>query len=89
MENLPATLKATISELKANPNKVLDQARHEPVVILSKNKPWAYLVPIETFEQMQEEIDDYRLLRVAHERQGDDAVSITLDELRAGVPNKR
>lgn len=89
MKDLPETHKATISELGANPNKVLSQAGDQPVVILSQNKAWAYLVPIETFEQMQEEIDDYRLLKEAQERTTDEAVSVSVEQLRSGTEEKR
>ncbi len=86
MENLLATLTATISELKANPNKVLNHTSREPVVIFSHNKPWAYMVPVDTFERMQEQLEDYRLLQEVHQRMDDETVSVTIDELRTRIP---
>lgn len=88
MKNLLAKFTATISELKANPNKVLNHTSREPVVILSHNKPWAYMVPVDTFEQMQEQLEDYCLLQEAHQRMDDKTVSVTIDELRARIPDE-
>lgn len=79
----------TISELKANPNRVLNQANGEPVMILTHNKPWAYIVPVDTFEQMQDQLEDYRLLQEAHQRMDDKTVSVTIDELRASIQEER
>ena len=88
MRSLFARLAATISELKANPNEILNQANGEPVVILSHNKPRAYLVPVETYEQMQEQLEDYRLLLAARERMDDESVTVSIDELRAAIQEK-
>lgn len=79
----------TISELKANPNKVLNQANGEPVVILNHDKAWAYMVPVDTFEQMRDQLEDYELLQEAHQRMDDNTVSITIDELRANIQEER
>ncbi|WP_203142653.1 type II toxin-antitoxin system Phd/YefM family antitoxin [Marinobacter mangrovi] len=85
MNSLFARLAATISELKANPNEVLRQSNGEPIVILSHNKPKAYMVPVETYEQMQEQLEDYRLLQEARKRLDDESVPVTIDELRAAI----
>jgi len=88
MKSLFARLAATISELKANPYEVFNQANGEPVVILSHNKPRAYMVPVETFEAMQEELEDYRLLQETHKRMDDESVPLTINELQAAIQVK-
>lgn len=88
MKSLFARLAATISELKANPNEVLNQANGEPIVILSHNKPRAYMVPVETFEQMQEQLEDYRLLQEARKRMDDESIPVSINELRAAIQEK-
>ncbi|PAV27244.1 antitoxin [Tamilnaduibacter salinus] len=85
MKSLFARFAATISELKANPNEVLRSANGEPVVILSHNKPRAYMVPVETFEAMQEQLEDYRLLQEARDRMDDESVPVSIDELRTAL----
>jgi len=82
MKSLFAMLAATTSELKANPNEVLNQANGEPVVILSHNKPRAYMVPVETFERMQGQLKDYRFLQEARKHMEDESVPVTVNELR-------
>lgn len=42
---------SSISELKANPMKVLEDAGGEAVTILNHNKPVFYCVPVEEYKQ--------------------------------------
>lgn len=46
------------------------------------------MVPVETFEAMQEQLEDYRLLQEAHKRMDDESVPVTIDELRAAIQEK-
>ncbi len=39
-----------------------------PIALLNHNKPTAYLVPAELYEQMVEILDDRDLLKLAEER---------------------
>lgn len=78
----------TLSDLKNDPTKVLANSESQPELILDNNKPWAYLVPVETFERMREEIEDYRLLKKAQERMNDEAVSVSLEKLRSEAEEK-
>lgn len=89
MQNLRPANTATVSELKVNPNKVLNQAGHEPVVILSKNRPLAYLLSPDMFEQIQEQLEDYRLLQAAHQRINDEAISVSIEELHTDIQENR
>ncbi len=83
MKAVFASCSASISELKKNPSALIDQAEGEPIAILNHNKPTAYLVPAETYEQLMEKLDDYHLGLVVKERQGekDAAVEVNVDEL--------
>ena len=83
MKAVLASCSASISELKKNPSALIDQAEGEPIAILNHNKPTAYLVPAETYEQLMEKLDDYHLGLVVKERQGekDAAVEVNVDEL--------
>lgn len=55
---------ASISELRASPTKLLEQAGDKPIMILNRNKPSAYLVPAKAYEQLIEMADDYPLSKV-------------------------
>ncbi len=83
MKAVLASCSASISELKKNPSALIDRAEGEPIAILNHNKPTAYLVPAETYEQLMEKLDDYHLGLIVKERQGekDAAVEVNVDEL--------
>ncbi|MBD3640215.1 MAG: type II toxin-antitoxin system prevent-host-death family antitoxin [Marinobacter sp.] len=84
MTNRPLTL----TDLKNDPADILKKNEDKPRLIFDNNKPWAYLVPVEIFKRMREEIDDYQLLQQAQGRLGDESVSSTLEELRTRVRDR-
>ncbi len=83
MENILANCSVSISELKKNPSSLIETSEGNPIVILNHNKPTAYLIPAETYRNMLEELEDYRLGKLIQERSKDkkDAIEMTLDEL--------
>lgn len=83
MRQVLADCSASISELKKNPSALLNEANGSTIAILNHNKPSAYLVPAETYEQLMEMIDDYELSQIITSRRGelDDAVAVNLDDL--------
>lgn len=50
-----ADLTIGITEAIKNLRKAIDEASGKPIALLQSNKPIAYIVPVETYEQMQEE----------------------------------
>lgn len=83
MRQVLADCSASISELKKNPSALLNEADGSTIAILNHNKPAAYLVPAETYEQLMELLDDYALSKIVEARRGEmgDAVEVSLDEL--------
>ncbi|MFH1081176.1 MAG: type II toxin-antitoxin system Phd/YefM family antitoxin [Pseudomonadota bacterium] len=83
MKAVLASCSASISELKKNPRALIDEAEGEPIAILNHNKPTAYLVPAETYEQLMEKLEDYHLGLIVKERQNEkiSAVEVNIDEL--------
>ena len=83
MENILANCSVSISGLKKNPSVLIESSEGNPIVILNHNKPTAYLIPAETYRNMLEELEDYRLGKLIQERNKDkkDAIEMTLDEL--------
>jgi antitoxin StbD len=69
--------------LKRNPSRLLDEAEGEAIAILNHNKPTAYLVPAERYEEMMEALDDLRLAEIVQERVGEKgaAKEVSPDEL--------
>lgn len=83
MKAVLANCSASISELKKNPSALIDLAEGEPIAILNHNRPTAYLVPAETYEQLMEKLEDYQLGLIVKERQNEkiSAVEVNIDEL--------
>ena len=68
MQTLYATQVASISELKKNPTKLINDAHGMPVVILNHNVAAAYLIPAETFEKLMDALDDNELRSILEQR---------------------
>ena len=83
MEKVLASRLVSISELKKNPWALIGQSEGEPIAILNHNKPTAYLIPADTYEELLEKIDDYELGLIVKEREGqrNSAIALTIDEL--------
>ncbi|XVN42187.1 MAG: type II toxin-antitoxin system Phd/YefM family antitoxin [Candidatus Rickettsia vulgarisii] len=47
---------------------MLAKSSHAPIAILNHNKPTAYLIPAELYEQMIELLEDRNLLKLTEER---------------------
>jgi antitoxin StbD len=81
MERLYARASVSISDLKKNPSRIINQSEGAPVAILNHNKPSAYLIPAEAFEVLMEKLEDYEMGRLVKERENEPAVKVSLDEL--------
>ena len=80
MERLYARASVSISDLKKNPSRIINQSEGAPVAILNHNKPSAYLIPAEAFEALMEKLEDYDLGRKVKEREHEPTVKVSLDE---------
>ena len=83
MESVLASCSASISELKKNPSALIEKSDGQPIAILNHNRPTAYLIPAETYEQLIEKLEDFQLGLIVRERQHEkiSAVEVLLDEL--------
>ena len=71
----------SISELKKNPAAVIEAADGEAVAILVHNRPSAYLVPADTYQQMLDRLEDAELAAIVRNRKTERTVKVKLDEL--------
>jgi antitoxin StbD len=78
---LLAETAASISELKANPMKVVASGKGMPVVVLNRNEPAFYCVPAGAYEAMMELIEDHELLEVVRQREHEESVRVSVDDL--------
>ena len=79
MNSVLANCSVSISELKRNPSALIDQADGEPIAILNHNKPTAYLIPADTYEELMEQMEDYQLGIIVKERQNEKKMAVEVD----------
>lgn len=72
---------ASISELKANPMKVVASGEGLPIAVLNRNEPAFYCVPAKAYEAMMELIEDMELVELVKERANEESVKVSLDDL--------
>jgi len=72
---------ASISELKANPMKVVASASGQPIAVLNRNEPAFYCVPAKAYEAMMDLLDDAELLKLVKQREGEETMDVSLDDL--------
>ena len=72
---------ASISELKANPMKVVASGNGMPVAVLNHNEPAFYCVPAKAYEAMMDLLDDIKLVKIIKERQSEESIQVSIDDL--------
>jgi antitoxin StbD len=74
---------ASITELKRNPQALINDAKGEPIALLNHNRPTAYIVPAETYEELMELAEDLELGQIIEQRKAEkgSAVEVGIDEL--------
>ena len=78
-----ADLTTSISDMKRNPQALIDSAHGETIVLLNRNKPTAYIVPAKTYEMLMDLAEDIELGRIIEERKDEkkEAVELGINEL--------
>lgn len=78
-----AEVTASISELKRNPMGTVAAGEGFPVVILNRNEPAFYCVPVKAYEALMEKLEDIELNALAEARMsdGEPHVKVRLDDL--------
>ena len=82
LKKIHAGLTVSISELKRNPQGVIDHADGEAIALLNRNKPTACIIPAETYEMLMEMAEDIELAGIVEQRKSEkaDAIEMRLDE---------
>ena len=78
-----ANYTVSISQLKRNPQALIDNAHGDIIALLNRNRPTAYIVPAETFDWLMELAEDIELGQIIEERKSEkaEAVEVGIDEL--------
>lgn len=72
---------ASISELKSNPMRVVASGHGMPIAVLNRNEPAFYCVPAAAYEAMMELLEDVELVKIVKERQSEESIGISIDDL--------
>ena len=83
LTRIHADYTVSITDLKKNPQALIDNAHGEAIALLNRNKPTAYIIPATTYEKLMDLAEDIELGRIIEERKVEkaDAVEVSLDEL--------
>lgn len=76
-----AEITASVSELKKNPMGTVAAGDGFPVVILNRNEPAFYCVPVRAYEMLLNKLEDLELNALADSRAGQPVIRVGLNEL--------
>ncbi|KVS23916.1 type II toxin-antitoxin system prevent-host-death family antitoxin [Burkholderia cepacia] len=78
---IPASVTASVSELKRNPMGTVAAGEGFPVAILNHNEPAFYCVPAKTWEAMVERLEDIEANALVDSRANGNIVKVKLVDL--------
>ncbi|GAA4337064.1 type II toxin-antitoxin system prevent-host-death family antitoxin [Pigmentiphaga soli] len=76
-----ASSTVSITDLRRNPNAVIDEADNAPVAVLNHNRATAYVISARAFEALMDRLEDAELADIVRKRRGGKAVKVSLDDL--------
>ena len=84
MHQIYASQAVSVTELKRSYAAVIADAEGEAVAVLNNNKPEAYLIPAEAYEQLIDRLEDMEDALTVLARQHEPSVEVSLDALKHG-----
>ncbi|MBU1182175.1 MAG: type II toxin-antitoxin system Phd/YefM family antitoxin [Proteobacteria bacterium] len=83
LTKIHAEYTVSITDLKKNPQALINDAHGETIALLNRNKPTAYIIPSETYEKLLDLAEDIELGRIIEDRKAEkkEAVEVSLDDL--------
>jgi antitoxin StbD len=79
LTKIHANYTVSISQLKRNPQALIDDAHGGIIALLNRNRPTAYIVPAETFDSLMELAEDIELSQIIEERRDEKANAVEVD----------
>ncbi|MFC4275844.1 type II toxin-antitoxin system Phd/YefM family antitoxin [Achromobacter aloeverae] len=76
-----APFTVSITDLRRNPNAVIDEADKAPVAVLNHNRATAYVISARVYEELMDRLEDAELADTVRKRRGGKTVKVTLDDL--------
>nr|WP_080657893.1 type II toxin-antitoxin system prevent-host-death family antitoxin [Kingella kingae] len=80
MQAVLADYAVSVAELKRNYASIIDEATGA-VAVLNHNKPEAYLIPAQHYEQLMDYLEDLQDAQIIQERINSPSREVSLDEL--------
>jgi len=83
LTKIHADYTVSITDLKKNPQALIDNAHGEAIALLNRNKPTAYIITAAIYEKLMDLAEDIEFGQIIEERKAEkiDAVEVGLDEL--------
>jgi antitoxin StbD len=81
MDTLLANVTVSVTELKRNFANILRELENTPVAVLNHNRPEAYLLSADYYEQLLARMEDLEDAQIVRERASGPFVEVTLDDL--------
>lgn len=81
MDAILANMTTSVTELKRNFSNILKAAQDTPVAVLNHNRPEAYLLSADYYEQLLSHLEDLEDAELIRQRANGPFVEVTLDEL--------
>ena len=83
MNQIYSNFSASITELKKNPNILLEKSKGKAIAILNHNVPIRYFVPADTYENIMHLLEDQQLAEIvlARENEMSSTIEVNLDDL--------
>ena len=81
MHNVFADTCVSVTDLKRNYTKILQQSQDQAVAVLNHNRPEAYLLPAALYERLLDMLDDAKDASLLRERGNGPFIEVSLNEL--------
>ena len=72
----------SMTDLRRNPAKVIEESKLSAVAVLNHNKPAAYLISAANYEDMLDQLEDAALTKIVKARAGGKVVKVKLEDLQ-------
>lgn len=80
-QTIHAKTTVSMTDLRRNPSKILDDANDMPVAILNHNRVEAYLLSAKAYEKLLDLLDDVSLIKTIQSRRGGKTVKVNIEDL--------
>ncbi|MFN7446457.1 MAG: type II toxin-antitoxin system prevent-host-death family antitoxin [Curvibacter sp.] len=71
----------SMTDLRRNPARILQDAGNMPVAVLNHNKPAAYLLSARAYEALLDRLEDAELVEIVKQRQDGKRIKVKLEDL--------